>query len=211
MGDRSTRWYLREDHESIVVDAPAETGNAVFIPSGSDSLRSSDDVYGSFVLEPHERLALRTLGGFREDEERFGPSSAAGGSFPQVVWCTASGPGHRLATSASKRSSAPSSHRSTRLATSTSAMPLCCATSSRSLSLARASRAGSTSTTTGAISNSAWCGERRIVSTRSCGRASPVGSIQTRSGFSSSTAPSAATKPSGAVQHTQPPGMLVIL
>src|SRR5262245_36701465 len=48
-----------------------------------------------------------------------------------------------------------------------------------------------------------------MVSIRSCGRASPVGSISTRSGCVSSTAPSASSKPSGAVQQTQPPGIAV--
>ena len=66
--------YTRDQIDGF--DAPAHVGNAVFIPSGSDSTRSSNDFYATFDFDPGDRVGLRTLGGARDEAEQFGPTSS---------------------------------------------------------------------------------------------------------------------------------------
>jgi outer membrane receptor for ferrienterochelin and colicin len=68
--------YTRDQIDGF--DAPDDIGNAVFIPSGSDSTRASNDFYATFDFDPGDRVGLRTLGGFRDESEQFGPTSVVG-------------------------------------------------------------------------------------------------------------------------------------
>jgi hypothetical protein len=82
--------YTRDQIDGF--DAPAYVGNAVFIPSGSDSTLSSNDVYATFDFDPSEKLALRTLGGVRDETEDFGAASvvATGCTFSRSTNTSAS-------------------------------------------------------------------------------------------------------------------------
>lgn len=68
--------YTRDQIDGF--DAPAELGNAVFIPSGSDSNRASNDLYATLELDAGDRIELRTLGGARDETEQFGAASVVG-------------------------------------------------------------------------------------------------------------------------------------
>lgn len=68
--------YTRDQIDGF--DAPDDLGNAVFIPSGSDSTNASNDLYATLDIDPTERLGLRTLGGWRDETETFGASSVVG-------------------------------------------------------------------------------------------------------------------------------------
>jgi len=61
----ATLSYTRDQIDGY--DPPPDTGNAVFIPSGSDSRLAIDDVYGTIEADPHDRVSLRSRVGFRRE------------------------------------------------------------------------------------------------------------------------------------------------